>query len=86
MKFLSLRPSEAEFFFCHANGSPLTRYQFSAVLFKAIHAAGLPVSRFRTHSFRIGCATTLASQGVSIEVIKKFGRWQSDTVNRYIRI
>ena len=37
-----LRPESVPHFFCHANKSPLTRYQFSSVLGKVIANIGLP--------------------------------------------
>lgn len=85
-EYLKVRPDNALYFFCHADSSPLTRSQFSGVLSKTIHYAGLPVDKFRTHSFRIGRATTLASQGISNETIKLLGRWKSNAVQNYIRL
>lgn len=84
--YLTLRPTGAQYFFCHADSSPLTRSQFSGVLSKAIRIMGLPTQLYLSHSFRIGRATMLAAQGVSHESIKKLGRWKSDVVERYIRL
>lgn len=86
VEYLKFRPDTASYFFCHANSSPLKRSQFSGVLTKAISYAGLPVHKFKTHSFRIGRATTLASQGVSNETIKILGRWKSNAFQTYIRL
>lgn len=71
--------------FIHMNGSPVTRYQFSAVLKKCIDRAGFSSSHFRTHSFRIGRATHLASLGLHGSAIMKLGRWYSDAHKLYIR-
>lgn len=84
--FLQFRPTSATYFFCHEDSAPLTRSQFSGVLAKAISHAGLPSRNFRTHSFRIGRATTLAAQGMSTETIKQLGRWKSNSVQTYIRL
>ena len=84
--FLKIRPHKSVYLFCHINGQPLTRYQFGAVLNKAITALNLPTTHFRTHSFRIGAASWLASKGVSYETIKKMGRWQSNSFLKYIRL
>ena len=84
--FLKIRPHKSVYLFCHINGQPLTRYQFGAVLNKAITALNLPTTHFRTHSFRIGAALWLASKGVSYETIKKMGRWQSNSFLKYIRL
>ena len=84
--YLDVRPSDQIYLFCHANSLPLTQYQFSAVLSKTIKALGLPIQHYKTHSFRIGRATTLSAQGVPTEAIKKLGRWKSNCVSSYIRL
>lgn len=85
-RFLLVRPLHHRFLFCHANGSPVTRSQFSGVLSKAIQRLGMPVGVFKSHSFRIGRATSLASQGVPSEAIQTMGRWRSSAYKNYIRI
>jgi hypothetical protein len=40
-RFLLQGPNVTGALFCHANGKPITRYQFSAVLRKALISAGL---------------------------------------------
>lgn len=85
-EFLALRPKIAGPAFIHSNGSPVTRTQFAMVLAKSIEKAHLPSSAvFKTHSFRIGRATDLASQGLSSSVIMKLGRWSSGCYKLYIR-
>ena len=86
--FLKIRPHKSVHLFCHINGQPLTRYQFGAVLNKAITALNLPTAHFRTHLFCIGAESWLASKGVhvSYETIKKMGRWQSNSFLKYIRL
>ncbi len=72
--------------FCHIDGQPLTRYQFQAVLRKALQQCGIKADSFGTHSFRIGAATTAALNGVPAEEIKKMGRWRSNAFQSYIRV
>ncbi|CAG2220484.1 unnamed protein product [Mytilus edulis] len=72
--------------FIHYTGMPLTRYQFSSILEKALHFLHISKGHFRSHSFRIGGATELARQGVSEEVIMRLGRWKSHAYSRYIRL
>ena len=72
--------------FCHFDGSPLSRYQVSSVLTKALRILGVDPSRYSTHSLRIGAATTCAMEGVSDEKIMQFGRWKSAAYKSYIRI
>lgn len=83
--YLSIRP-HSRYFFCHVNGAPLTRTQFSGILTKAIRVISLPTELYSSHSFRIGRATDLAAKGVSSDAIKKLGRWRSNAVERYIRL
>ncbi|XP_038063218.1 uncharacterized protein LOC119733929, partial [Patiria miniata] len=84
-KYLVRRPAAKGPLFCHANGAPLTRYQFGAVLRKVLHHAGVPPLQYGTHSFRIGAATTAALNGLSPSKIQTMGRWRSDAFKLYIR-
>lgn len=85
-QFLAVRPSSYNGpLFCHADGSPVTRYQFATVLNKCIIKAGLSNSKIRTHSFRMGRATDLAGNAVPAGAIMKLGRWSSDAYKSYIR-
>lgn len=70
----------------HFNTSPLTGYQLSAVLNKALQCLKVDSSSFGTHSFRIGAATTAAEKGFSDEYIKQLGRWSYKVFRRYIRM
>ncbi|XP_053396909.1 uncharacterized protein LOC128556304 [Mercenaria mercenaria] len=84
-EFLSMRPKMQGPFFVHFDGSPLTRYQFSAVLSKALAVQSLSHMCFKSHSFRIGAATTAASLGMTDKEIKLAGRWSSDAYKGYVR-
>jgi integrase len=77
---------EDETLFIHIGGLPLTRYQFQAVLKKAARVLGWDLSRFSSHSFRIGAATTAAANGVSNSTIMAKGRWSSNAVTKYVRL
>lgn len=83
--FLQVRPPTKGPLFCHRSGSPLTRYQFSAVMRKVLAYTGTTPSHYGTHSFRIGAATTAAMEGVPGEQIMAMGRWRTDFYKRYIR-
>ena len=84
--FLLKRPKLQGPLFVHYNGIPVTRYQFSAVLKKALACIGAPPNSYSTHSFRIGAATAAASKGISEDGIKEFGRWESKAYKSYVRI
>lgn len=73
-------------FLIHLNTKPLMRYQFNAVLQKAIENILPTPGHFGTHTFQIGRATDLALQGMSDSEIQKFGRWKSVAFLKYIRI
>ena len=83
--FLHVRPQIFGLLFCHYGEKPLTRYKFSAVLNKAIVAIGLDKRFYKSHSFRIGAATTAYQKGFSDEDIKIAGRWKSSAFQTYIR-
>lgn len=84
-QFMHLRSTGSGSLFIHANMLPVTRYQFCAILNKAVSSAGLSNQCVRSHSFRIGRATELAMAGVPSDQIKLMGRWQSDCYTKYIR-
>lgn len=84
-RYLTYRPKLTDPFFCHFDGSPLTTYQFNAVLKKALSFVGLKNAYFKSHSFRIGGATCMYKQGYSVHEIKGRGRWRSSAYKSYIR-
>ncbi|VDI23821.1 Hypothetical predicted protein, partial [Mytilus galloprovincialis] len=64
----------------------VTRYQFNAVLKKALNVANITSDNFQSHSFRIGAASQSSKMGFSDDEIQDFGRWESKAYKRYIRI
>ncbi|XP_068103215.1 uncharacterized protein [Hyperolius riggenbachi] len=83
--FMAIRPPGATAFLAHADGIPLTRFQFTAIFRKCLAFIGFPPAEFASHSFRIGAATEASRWGLSEEVIKKIGRWESVRFRSYIR-
>ncbi|CAG2252164.1 unnamed protein product [Mytilus edulis] len=84
--YLMQRPKVKGPLFCHFGGCPVTRYQFSCVLSKVLIHVGITDSvSFRTHSFRIGAASSHFEKGTSEEEIKRLGRWKSNAFKGYIR-
>jgi len=59
-QFIIRRPNLQGPLFCHLNGTPVTRTQFSLVLKKALSSLQIDYGKYNTHSFRIGAATTAA--------------------------
>ena len=84
-QFIRLRSSVSGNLFIHGNRLPVIRYQFGAILNKAVSHAGLSNKCFKNHSFRIGRATELAMAGVPSDQIRTMGRWQSGCYTKYIR-
>ncbi|XP_075038755.1 uncharacterized protein LOC142099314 [Mixophyes fleayi] len=80
-----VRPSGSEPWLIHADGAPLTKFQFNAVLKATLKHVGLNPELYGTHSFRIGAATAAAGRGASISAIKSIGRWKSDVYKKYVR-
>lgn len=84
-QYLNVRSKVDGPLFCHANGKPLSRYQFTAVLQKVLARLDINYNSYKAHSFRIGAATTAAEMGHSVEKIKLAGRWSSDAYRSYIK-
>lgn len=83
--YMQIRPKISGPLYCHFDGKPITRYQFSAVMGKALAVLGYNSKLYTTHSFRIGAATAAAEKGLSDEEIKLAGRWKSSAFQTYIR-
>ena len=67
------------------DGQPISPQQVRKVLRQTLKAVGLDNTLYDTHSFRIGRATDLSKKGVTLEKIKRIGRWKSNAVYRYLR-
>lgn len=83
--YASRRPAGSGQWLLHADGSPLTRFQFGAVLKRCLRQLGLPCEEYGTHSFRIGAATCAAARGLPAAAIQELGRWKSDAFKSYVR-
>ena len=87
-EYIQLRPEievNEEQFLIFENGLPLKSSQFRNVLRELLAKLDLDPDIYDTHSFRIGRATDLLKFGMSVENIKKIGRWKSNTVFDYLR-
>ncbi|CAC5398778.1 unnamed protein product [Mytilus coruscus] len=71
--YLKIRPNVAGQLFCHFDGTPITRYQFSGVLKTSLNILGLSQAKYSSHSFRIGAATSAAMNGLSDSEIQAMG-------------
>ena len=66
------------------SGRVIARQEVQEVLQKAAEAVGLPASRFKTHSLRIGGASAIYHATGEIETVKRYGRWTSGAFHRYL--
>ena len=81
LAYLNLRGTSPLLLFCWPDLSPISRNFFTQALADSLCFCDLDVSRYKSHSFRIGAA----SKGVSGAQIRAFGRWKSNAFLRYIR-
>lgn len=84
--YLKLRGSRPGPLFLSCSGTAIFRKSFISELKLALRRAGIYDPRYTSHSFRIGGASFLASQGASEIQIRQAGRWASNAFMAYIRI
>lgn len=82
--YIRQRPAVQGEFFIHSDGSPLTKYQFMSVFDKCKKVLGLEHTRLTSHSFRIGAATEAVRLGLEEKMVKKIGKWKSDSFLLYV--
>ena len=66
------------------DGPTVSYSYFCTILKQTLHAAGYSSAHFKSHSFRIGAASTAASQGVAEVDIQAMGRWHANAFKQYI--
>ena len=74
-----------ELFFCFRSGIPVQAHHVRSVLKTILKKAGFNAKLYSTHSMRIGRCGDLLRMGISVETIKKLGRWHSNAVFDYLR-
>ena len=87
--FVTARPTylnRDEPFFVFSDRSAVLPKQMRVILRKALKYLGLDQSLYDVHSLRIGRRVHLNSMKISVESIKKLGRWTSDAVFEYLKI
>ena len=77
--------SDDEQFFVFRDCSPVTPYHYRKLLKKLMKANRLDYTRYGIHGMHAGCSIDLWEMGVSVETIKKLGRWHSTAVYAYLR-
>ena len=74
-----------EIFFVFSDGSPVQPRHVRNCLKLVLIRLGFDHKLYTFHSLRIGRSQDLLKYGLSVETIKKLGRWQSNAVFRYLR-
>ena len=85
LNYLAVRGSNPGPLFSFIDGKGVTRNFFNSKLKLGLEFIGLDVTRYKSHSLRIGGASYLSGLGLSDLQIKIMGRWRSDAFLRYIR-
>ncbi len=84
LRYAPLQGSTYGPLFLFQDGSTLSRQLLIQEVRLALRHTSYDVSRFNGHSFRIGAATTAASQGFEDSLIQTLGRWRSSAYTTYI--
>ena len=85
--YLEVRPKRLhvdEQFFVFSDTSTVTPYHMRSVLKIVLTNAGYDAELFSTHSCRIGRACDHLKYGLTVETIKKLGRWRLNAVFTYL--
>ena len=73
--FFPVRGSRQVILVAYADGTPMLRREFDAILKRLLEFCGLSSKVFKGHSFRIAAATSAAFRGESDTQIRAAGRW-----------
>ena len=73
-----------EQFFVFKDRSPVKPHHLRNILKQAIKMIGLNYRLYNSHGLRSGRSLDLQKAGISVETIKKLGRWKSNTVYTYL--
>ena len=75
----------SEQFFVFADRMPVKMAQVRRIFNQTVEMAGLHKHAYTFHGLRTGRASCLLKLGLSVETIKKIGRWRSNSVFTYLR-
>ena len=87
-EFMRWRPQYTscfEPFFVFRDGTPVAPHHMRSVLKIMIDECNIDSKLYSIHSLRTGRALDLLKIGLSVETIKKLGRWESNAVFAYLR-
>ena len=72
-------------FFVFSDNSPVTPSHMRDILSQLLNKCNFDNKLYSVHSLHGGRAFSLLNLGLSVETIKKIGRWKSNAVFRYLR-
>ena len=72
-------------FFVFRDRTPVRPLHFREVLRKSLTNVGLEAHLYCSHGLRTGRSVDLLEMGLSVETIKKLGRWTSNAVYQYLK-
>ena len=87
-EYLAVRPeilNNDEQFFVFQDNSPVKPMHMRCTLKKLLTLSGFNCKLYSCHSLRIGRASDLRKMNLSVETIKKLGRWASNSVFLYLK-
>ena len=64
--------------------APVKTSAIGKVFKDTLKNSGFEENKFSFHGLRAGCGVDLLKLGVSVETIKKLGRWKSNAVFTYL--
>ena len=84
LAYLAVRPPTPGPLFLLNSGNPVSRNTLVATVRHTLSSAGLEVSQFNSHSFRIGAATAASQASIPDSTIKSLGWRKSSVFTRYL--
>ena len=86
LNYLVIRGDKYGPLFVFKDGRFLTRDRLVREIRIVLEQSGLDASKYCSHSFRIGAATTAAAKGLEDYLIQTLGRWKSLAYLDYVKI
>ena len=86
MEYIKIRPNVIGPLFIFTDSKAVSRRFFINELNKDAQCTGMISKNIKSHSFRIGAATTASMCGINDDTIKRLGRWKTDSFKRYVRV
>ena len=87
-KYIQMRGSyrsDTEYFFTYSDGKGIPAHRLRSCLKTSLVNLGYKANRFLFQSLTAGRASDMLKYGISVETIKRLGRWKSNAVYRYLK-